>query len=166
VRRNLDARDWTNADLARAIRHQFGHGPDESVIGRWRTRGARPNRESVEKVAAVFGVDIRKALVAAGYVRAHEIDAEWADPGAVDLSEIPDEALIEEVQTRLIGKHRRHPINNEHGRMTVSPSSAGAHSTTVVVHPAHAETAPPPPDAGGERAGTADCMGASGGLSG
>lgn len=157
VQRNLDARGWKPADLAREIRAELGHGPDESVIGRWRNKGATPTRESVRAVAAVFHRDVREALVAAGLVTARELDAAWADPSRIDLTIVPDEALAEEVAARLVRRTVRSPRRprqpaTANGRTTIAPTSADSRHAV----PADAEMAPPLSEES-EGAVNADC---------
>jgi hypothetical protein len=146
LQRQLDARDWRPADLAREIRTRIGHGPDESVIGRWKNKGSAPTRESVIAVAEALHVDVRKALIAAGMVTASELDAPWADPSRVDLTSVPDEALAEEVLTRLVRRtNRRHQpaaasIGVATGRTTMATSSSEGSRHSV---PTDSESAPP-----------------------
>jgi hypothetical protein len=152
VQRQLNARDWRPADLAREIR-KLGGGPDESVIGRWKNKGATPTRESVIAVAKAFHCDrdgVRRALIAAGLVTAREFDAPWADPMKVDLTTVPDEALAKEVVARLVRRAARQPAANGPSRTTIATTDPGGTRHTVP-----AETTTAPPSSGeDERAGT------------
>lgn len=106
VQRNLDAYDLTNADLARATR-DHGDPVDVSVIGRWRNHGAEPTIPSVRVVATVFKRDIRDALIAAGLLTAEELHAPWVKPDDADLTAVPDEVILAELQRRMTSGRRR-----------------------------------------------------------
>jgi hypothetical protein len=103
VDQHLNVRCWTNADLARAAR-QYGTSVDESVIGRWKNRGATPELQSVRAVARAFERDIREAAIAAGLLTAEEIHSPWP---ALDLAWFSDEQLIAEVQRRMMRPQKR-----------------------------------------------------------
>lgn len=175
VARELNRRDWTNADLARAIRAKTGRGPDESVIGRWRNRGTTPTRESVRLVAEAFGRPHRDALIAAGWLTAREFNADWTPPDEAAPSAMTDEELAdklrelaEEVQTRVTRRrvtgrpHRESDLDQcpASNGVTVSPNSAGGNSTAVATYPRQTEPAPSSPGED-ERAGVADDVRAS-----
>lgn len=155
VQRNLDALGWRPADLAHAIRNEVGDGPDESVIGRWKNKGATPTLDSVRAVAQVFHTDIRQAIIASGLMTARELNAAWPEWTEEDLArQLPDDVLLEEVRARL-SRRRRQPASRprsravtpspERGpdRTTISPSSHDGDSTTVVQHPLDKAETPP-----------------------
>lgn len=106
MQRNLDARSWTNADLARAIRERGG-SIDESVIGRWKNRGATPSPDNIRVVAKVFGRNIREAILASELFTARELNAELLDPANTDLSQVDDELLIDELRSRIAARHEQ-----------------------------------------------------------
>ena len=155
VQRQLNARRWRPADLAREIRKRGG-GPDESVIGRWKNRGSQPTRESVRIVAEVFHRDVREALVAAGLATAKEMAAPWGNPLGLDLMTVPDEALAEEVLAReslaeeVLARLARRGLRQHQpvaasigaatGRTTIPTSSSASSRHTV---PTDTEPAPP-----------------------
>lgn len=152
VQRNLDALGWTAADLARAVQLEAGDGPDESVIGRWKNRGAEPTIESIRAVARVFHRDFREALIASGKVTADELNAPWARRS--DLATVPDDALALEVQARLTrqrpgaaGRQRRRLSSglDRSNRTTIEPIQGGG---TLIDVTGHDETAPSPQDEG------------------
>jgi hypothetical protein len=150
VQRLLDARGWTPADLSRAT---SGQGRiDESVIGRWKNHGSRPEIESVRIVAKVFGRDIREAIVRAGFVTAKELNAAWPDLSEEDLAAgLSDDALIEEVRSRMRSKkqpqdspqpRRRRAAVNTNGDGATTPVTTGPRSTEIATH-GHDEAPPP-----------------------
>jgi transcriptional regulator with XRE-family HTH domain len=153
VQRNLDARSWTNADLARAIRERGG-SVDESVIGRWKNRGATPSPDSVRLVAKVFGRNIREAIIASELFTARELNAELLDPANTDLTRVPDELLIDELRQRIAARHEQaqheqpSPASKRRARKPAASRTAttvrtgSGHSTTI---PLDGQTNNPPP---------------------
>jgi hypothetical protein len=173
VQRQLDARGWVPADLAREIRKRGG-GPDESAIGRWKNKGSAPTRESVRAVTAVFRCDrdgVRKAKIAAGLVTADDLDAPWPDLSRldapwpdlsrIDLTAVPDEALAEqmkeladEVAARLTRRAPRplHPATataNGANHTMIATTTGGA--SRHIIPAAETESVPP---SSGEDEGT------------
>jgi transcriptional regulator with XRE-family HTH domain len=92
----MAARGWTAADLSKAS------GIDQSVIGRWRDRDARPTPENVRRAARGLGRNIREAIVAAGHYSAEELAerGRMNDP-CDDLSGVSHERLTGEVLARM-----------------------------------------------------------------
>jgi hypothetical protein len=147
VQRNLDARSWTNADLARAIRERGG-SVDESVIGRWKNRGATPSPDSVRLVAKVFGRNIREAIIAAELFTARELNAELLDPANTDLSQVDDELLIDELRSRIAARHEQaqheqpSPASKRAASRMATVRTGASHETTI---PLDGQTKNPPP---------------------
>jgi transcriptional regulator with XRE-family HTH domain len=61
IRDELDRREWSISDLGRAI------GSQPSLISRW-MQGQRPNPESLDRIASVLALDVRKLMVLAGHL--------------------------------------------------------------------------------------------------
>jgi transcriptional regulator with XRE-family HTH domain len=61
IRDELDRREWSISDLGRAI------GSQPSLISRW-MQGQRPNPESLERIAHVLALDVRRLMVLAGHL--------------------------------------------------------------------------------------------------
>jgi transcriptional regulator with XRE-family HTH domain len=61
IREELDRREWSISDLGRAI------GSQPSLISRW-MQGQRPNPESLDRIASVLALDVRKLMVLAGHL--------------------------------------------------------------------------------------------------
>ncbi len=130
VQRLMDARDLTAADLSRRS------GVDQSVIGRWRDRGAKPSPENVRKIALALGQYVAQAAVQAGHYTAEELSTSAVvDPEEVDLSAISDDRVLDEVRTRMRGGHRGRPTGPRRRRPTPV-----AQTTDVRPMPSHRET--------------------------
>jgi transcriptional regulator with XRE-family HTH domain len=61
IRDELDRREWSISDLGRAI------GSQPSLVSRW-MQGQRPNPESLDRIARVLGLDVRRLMVLAGHL--------------------------------------------------------------------------------------------------
>jgi transcriptional regulator with XRE-family HTH domain len=61
IRNELDRREWSISDLGRAI------GSQPSLISRW-MQGQRPNPVSLDRIASVLALDVRKLMVLAGHL--------------------------------------------------------------------------------------------------
>jgi len=156
VQRQLDARRWNPARLAREIA-KFADGPSESAIGRWQNQGSAPSPESVHAVAKAFHVDVRKALAAANLATARELNAPWLDPSRIDLTAMPDEALAEQMKelaneaaTRLARRAARPlqpataTVNGTNHATTTTATAAGP--SRHIIPAAETELVPPSSD--------------------
>lgn len=161
VQRWLDAYGWSPADLARAVKAETGgDGPDESVIGRWKTRGATPTNENIRVVAKVLKRDVREALIASGLFTARELNAPWPDYRTL-LASAPDEDFADEAQARLTRRRhspatvgsRRPPKRASH--VGTAPAQVGGTQHTLTRD--SAEGALSPIEGGGAPTNAASC---------
>lgn len=95
VKRHLDERTWSQADLARNAEI------DLSVIHRWRSQGAQPSPKNAARVASAFGRPVVDAAVAAGHYTREELKV--PEP---DLKAFSNDQLLAEVRERMGGDGR------------------------------------------------------------
>jgi transcriptional regulator with XRE-family HTH domain len=79
-------------------------GVDQSVIGWWRDKRAKPTSDNVRKIAKAFGRDIREAILAFTSYTEEEI---YGQVMKTDLTSVADEALLEEIGRRMRYERRR-----------------------------------------------------------
>lgn len=117
----MTARGWSPADLSRAS------GVDQSVIGRWRDKGATPSPDNVRKVARGLARDVLEAAVAAGHYTADELARPGVRPVDLDLSAVSHEDLRDEVYARMVRSTTR-PRRRRQAADPI-PDAAGASSS-------------------------------------
>jgi len=125
----MAAREWTPADLSRAS------GIDQSVIGRWRDKGATPSPENVRRVARGLARDVLEAAIAAGHYTADELARPGVRRPDLDLSDVSHEDLRDEVYARMsrgtTRPRRRRPVASPPGG-TRTVGSSDSHDMTDV----------------------------------
>jgi transcriptional regulator with XRE-family HTH domain len=119
VQRHLDARGWSQTDLAR-------HGGiDLSIIHRWRTSGSLPSPKNARLVAVALGRPVVEVAEAAGHYSRE--DLAMPEP---DIKAFSNEDLIEEVRARMVGdsrlqSDRRASRSGRRNGIEVVPGGAG-----------------------------------------
>lgn len=93
LRQQLDRREWTAAELARAS------GLSESVIGRWLKAATLPSVDNARALAIALGRPMLEVVVAVGMLAPDEI-ATAVEVGP-RLSTLSDEELLAEVARRV-----------------------------------------------------------------
>lgn len=92
----LNARNWSIADLSRAI-----GAPGASVVSRW-MMGARPSVDSLQAIADALDLDIFDLLYKAGYINRLPSNGLTADPAKMRIMQkIADLDLTPERETAL-----------------------------------------------------------------
>lgn len=107
LRQQLDRREWTAADLARAS------GLSESVIGRWLKAATLPSVDNARALANALERPMLEVVVAVGILAPEEITA-TVEVGP-RLSTLSDEELLAEVARRV----KRNGREERGGRVTV-----------------------------------------------
>ena len=100
-------------------------GVDQTVIGRWWDKMAKPTSDNVRKIAKAFGRDIREAILASTSYTEEEI---YGQVMKMDLTSVADEALLEEIGRRMRHERRRAASARDTARqLHVAPTPAAAH---------------------------------------
>lgn len=106
VQSQLDRRGWSGADFQRTS------GIHRSRLNSWKD-GATPTVEMARAVARAFGMPVKTVFIAAGFLTPEELGTPASAP--VDLKEITDQALLRELERRLLATFRvpRPPTREE-----------------------------------------------------
>lgn len=83
----LDEKGWSLRQFASAT------GVHASLVAKWRSQNLAPSSDNVRKVADALGEPRMKLLLLAGQLESGDIDT--------DLSQVPDSALVQEMQRRM-----------------------------------------------------------------
>jgi len=124
-------------------------GVDQSVIGRWRDKGAVPEPDNVRKIAHALGQSVRQAAVMAGHYTAEELagdnESSVVDPDTVDLMTISDERFGAEALRRMrSGSMRGRPTTRRRATTKLRPMAG--HSASVVGAPNSTPNGTPAPE--------------------
>jgi len=146
VQRLMDERALTPAGLSALS------GVDQSVIGRWRDKGAVPSPDNVRKIAHALDQSVRQAAVMAGHYTAKELagDDEPAvvDPETVDLVVISDERFGAEALRRMRSGsiHGRPSTTRRRSAAAAKLRPMAGHSASVVGTPNSTPNGTPEPE--------------------